>query len=53
MVKKATIKPNELKVRDPLMVKVINGATKASVHTDRKREQKRTACRKRVIPDDR
>ncbi len=31
--------------RDPLMLRVIQGATKASVHVDRRKEQSRKACR--------
>lgn len=41
-----TIDPNRLKVRDPLMVRIINGITKAGVQVDRKKEQNRRACRK-------
>lgn len=33
--------------RDYNMVSIINGATKAGVHKDRKKEQSRKACRGR------
>jgi hypothetical protein len=45
---KTKIKTNELKTRDHLMVKVINGATKGGPHKDRRKEQDKTACRKKV-----
>lgn len=41
-----TIKPGP--VRDELMVELINGATKAAVHKDRKKEADRKAARKKV-----
>lgn len=34
------------KTRDWLMVKVINGATKAAVHTDRRKEAARLSSRR-------
>jgi hypothetical protein len=40
------INPNELKTRDPLMVLIIQGVTKAGVQVDRKKESARKACRK-------
>jgi hypothetical protein len=40
-----TIDPNELPVRDPLMLVIIGGATKASVHKDRKKQTSKDACR--------
>jgi hypothetical protein len=43
-----TINPNLLDTRDPLMVQIINGVTKASVHKDRKKEANRKACRIKV-----
>lgn len=45
MKKKKVQKKKLLKTRDHLMVKVINGATKAGVHTDRKKQADKYACR--------
>lgn len=39
------INPNEIKVRDRMMVRLINGATKSSVQKDCKKEANRKACR--------
>lgn len=39
------INPNLLKTRDYLMLKVIQGVTKAGVKKDRKKENNRLACR--------
>jgi hypothetical protein len=48
-----TIDPNELPVRDPLMLVIIGGATKASVHRDRKKQASKDACRgKHNLSDD-
>jgi hypothetical protein len=44
-MERRTIKVNALRVRDPLMVRLINGATKAAIHTDRKKKSNRRACR--------
>lgn len=41
-----TIDPNSLKTRDHLLVAIIQGATKAAVYQDRKKEQNKKACRK-------
>jgi hypothetical protein len=46
------IDPNKLKVRDPLMVKIINGATKAGVQKDQKKEAAKKACRKPVADEE-
>lgn len=35
----------DIRTRDHLMVKVINGATKAAVHRDERKEAARSACR--------
>ena len=43
-----TINPNLLDTRDPLMIQIINGVTKAGVHKDRKKEANRKACRIKV-----
>lgn len=41
-----------LKTRDHNMVSIIKGATKAGVHTDRKKEASRTASRSKVkVPE--
>lgn len=37
--------------RDPLMVRIIQGATKAGVQPDRRKEADRKACRGRVRED--
>lgn len=43
------MKPKQnIKTRDYLMVRLINGATKAGVVTDRRKDQNRKACRGRV-----
>jgi hypothetical protein len=43
---KTKIDPNKLKTRDHLMVRLINGATKAGVQKDRRKEASKRACRK-------
>jgi len=40
-----TIDPNEIETRDPLMLLIIGGATKAGVHRDRKKQSSKDACR--------
>lgn len=50
--KSITIDPNEIKVRDSLMVALINGATKGGVQQDRRREASRKACRGRYKGED-
>lgn len=40
-----TIDPNEIPVRDELLLAIINGATKAAVHKDRKKQTSKDACR--------
>ena len=49
---KTKIKGSELKTRDHLLVRVICGATKGGVHKDRRKEQDKTACRKKVRNED-
>lgn len=39
------IKPQDVKTRDPLMVALINGATKAGVEKDQRKEKSRRECR--------
>lgn len=43
---KTKIDPNKIKVRDQLLLKIINGATKAGVEKDQKKEASKQACRK-------
>jgi hypothetical protein len=45
-----SMKKKSLKIRDHLMVKLINGATKASVEADAKKESDRLACREEPLP---
>ena len=40
------INPNQIPVRDSLMVELICGATKSGIHIDRKKRANRDACRK-------
>ena len=46
-----TINPNTIRTRDPLMVALINGATKGGAAVDRRREANRKACRGRYHPE--
>jgi len=41
------VNPNELKTRDPLLLALINGATKSGVQKDRRKERNRRECRDR------
>jgi hypothetical protein len=45
-------KKNLIKTRDHLMVKVINGVTKAGVHKDHKKEANKKASRTKVYVED-
>ena len=45
MKQPTTINPNAIKSRDLQMVRLINGATKANIRTDRKKDANRKACR--------
>ena len=45
-------KKNLLKTRDHLMVKVINGVTKAGIHKDHKKEANKRASRSKVEIED-
>jgi hypothetical protein len=45
---KLTINPNRIRTRDVTLLALINGATKAAVHFDRKKLASRRACRGRV-----
>lgn len=40
------MKKKVIKTRDYAMVRLINGATKAAVHKDHRKEASRLACRK-------
>ncbi len=46
-----TIDPRAIRTRDHALVALINGATKAGAHRDRRREASRAACRGRVRAD--
>jgi hypothetical protein len=46
------IDPNKVKTRDPLMVAIINGATKSGTHKDRRKEANRKRCRQKVGQED-
>jgi hypothetical protein len=48
----ATIDPNEIRVRDQLMVQIINGVTKAGYHENKKKRASKYACRKPTSTDD-
>jgi hypothetical protein len=48
----AAIDPNRIKVRDALMVALINGVTKSGVQKDQKKERNRRECRRRVRQED-
>lgn len=54
MAKNKTLRidPNKLKTRDLLMVRVIEGVTKAGTHIDRKKEASRKLARKKVRRED-
>lgn len=43
-----TIDPNDIKVRDPFMLLIINGATKANIEVDRKKENNKKKCRAKI-----
>jgi hypothetical protein len=45
---KLTISPREVPTRDHALVALINGATKAGPHLDRRKEASRRACRDRI-----
>lgn len=45
---KMKIDPNKIKTRDILMVRLINGATKAATYLDRKKEANRRESRRKV-----
>ena len=42
------INPNDIKSRDPFMLLVIGGATKANIEVDRKKENNKKNCRKKI-----
>lgn len=39
------LNPNEVKTRDLLMVRIIQGVTKAGIQPDRRKEKNRRECR--------
>lgn len=45
---KKKIDPNEIKTRDPLMVSIINGATKGGIQKDKKKEDDKKKCREKL-----
>lgn len=47
-VSEFSIDPNDIKTRDYNMLLIISGATKAATHIDRKKENNRKACRRKV-----
>jgi hypothetical protein len=49
---KDSINPNQIATRDPLMVRLICGATKTGTQQDRKKEARRRACRSKVRGDE-
>jgi hypothetical protein len=44
-MKTTTIDPNRIRVRDPLMLRLINGATKSGAHKTREPEELPWTCR--------
>jgi hypothetical protein len=42
------INPNEIKTRDPFMMMIIGGVTKANVEVDQKKEKNKKKCRVKV-----
>ena len=47
-----TINPNDIKVRDELILAIIRGATKAGTHADKRKEANRKHCRQRIHKED-
>ena len=43
---KEIIDPNEIKVRDPLMLLILQGVTKAGIHRDNRKHRNKYRCRK-------
>lgn len=50
--KKVTIDPNEIRVRDELLMALINGATKGGVQKDKKKESSKKKCRIKPTEED-
>lgn len=48
MEKKIVINPNDIKTRDYNMLMIIAGATKANIQTDRKKENNKKNCRRKI-----
>jgi hypothetical protein len=46
------IKHSDLKTRDELLVRIIQGATKAGVQKDQKKETSKKKCRKPIREDE-
>ena len=51
-LKPLKIDVNSLPVRDPLIVALIRGATKAGIHVDQRKKADKKACRKPVQEDE-
>lgn len=51
-IEEIKIDPNEIKTRDPYILMIISGATKASTHKDMKKENNKYECRRKVNRDD-
>lgn len=46
------INPHEIPIRDYLMVDIIKGITKSGIHVDRKKENNKKECRKKIRRED-
>jgi hypothetical protein len=44
-------KKKRIKTRDPLIQRLINGATKGGAHKDRKKEKNKKKCRTKVTEE--
>jgi hypothetical protein len=47
-----TIDPNDIKTRDYLMLDIIRGVTKSGIQVDRKKQESKNACRKKINPNE-
>lgn len=43
-----TIDPNDIKTRDYLILDIIRGVTKSGIQVDRKKQESKKACRKKI-----
>jgi len=46
------INPHEIPIRDYFMVDIIKGVTKSGVHMDKKKEDNKKECRKKIRQGD-